>query len=169
MKKSSPVETPILFAGALYSKPDYFKTAREQLITQFGNIFMESPEMPFNYSDYYKEELGGPIIRKFIFFADKIDPLRLPDIKLITSNLEEQLSSNGRRNINLDPGYMTLSKVVLASKKNYSHRLYIGKGIFAEVTLLHLKGKYRPHLFTYRDYASDEYAAIFAEAREFLK
>lgn len=169
MKKSSPVEATQLFVGALYSKPDFFITVRERLKMNFGDIVMESPEINYTHSDYYRDELGWPLTRKFIFFGNKIDPLSLPDIKHSTNTLEEALASSGNRNINIDPGYMTLSKVVLASTKNYSHRLYIGKGIFAELTLVHVKGRYRPHLFTYRDYASDECAQIFAAARKFLR
>lgn len=169
MKKSSPVEATMLFVGALYSEPDFFVTARERLKILFGDIFMESHEINYAHSDYYRDELGWPLTKKFIFFGDKIDPLRLPDIKLSTNALEEQLSSAGNRNINLDPGYMTLSKVVLASTKNYSHRLYMGKGIFVELTLVHVKGKYRPQLFTYKDYASDECVEIFATARKSLR
>ena len=169
MKRSSPVEPTILFAGALYNNRDYFVKVRERLRSLFGEIAMESPDMNYSHSDYYRDELGWPITRRFIFFRDKIDPLLLPDIKLITNSIEEELSADGKRNINIDPGYMTLSKVVLASTKNYSHRIYIGKGIFAEVSLVHVKWGYQPHLFTYRDYASDECRKIFEQARKFLK
>lgn len=169
MKKSSPVETTILFVGTLYNKPEFLITARERLKIPLGDIVMESHEINYDHSDYYRDELGWPLTRKFIFFGAKADPLMLPDIKLATNDLEEQLSSDGRRNINLDPGYMTLSKVVLASTKNYAHRLYMGKGIFVELTLVHLEGKYQPLLFTYRDYASAECAEIFAAARKFLR
>lgn len=169
MKRSSPVEPTILFAGALYNNRDHFVKVRERLRALFGEIAMESPDMNYNHSDYYRDELGWPITRRFIFFRDKIDPLLLPDIKLVTNSIEEELSADGKRNINIDPGYMTLSKVVLASTKNYSHRIYIGKGIFAEVSLVHVKGGYQPHLFTYRDYASDECRKIFEQARKFLK
>lgn len=169
MKKSSPVEPSLLFVGTLYSNKEHFITARAKLTELFGGIAMESPDINYSYSDYYRDELGWPITRRFLFFKNKTDPLTLPDIKLITNSLEEEMSADGRRKINIDPGYMTLSKVVLASTKNYSHRLYIGKGIFAEVTLVNVGGEYRPHLFTYRDYASDTVRALFGEARRLLR
>lgn len=169
MKKSSPVEPTLLFTGMLYNKKEYFTAAKEKLIGLFGDIAMESSSLDYNHSGYYRDELGWPITRVFIFFKDKTDPLRLPDIKHITNSIEEELSTDGKRNINIDPGYMTLSKVVLASTKNYSHRIFIGKGIFAEVSLVHVKGRYQPHLFTYRDYASDECREIFEQARSFLR
>lgn len=169
MKKSSPVEPSLLFVGTLYSNKEHFITARDKLTGLFGRVAMESPDMGFNSSDYYSDELGWPITRTFIFFSDRIDPLGLPEIKLATNNIENQLSSDGKRNINIDPGYMTLSKIVLASTKNYSHRIHVGKGIFAEVTLVYVNGRYQPHIFTYQDYASDEYMRIFEDAREILK
>lgn len=169
MKKSSPVEPTILFAGALYCDVKYFSRAKEELKRSFGEIAAESPPQEWHVSEYYRDELGWPIMRTFIFFRERIDPLTLPDVKLASNELEESLSSGGKRNVNIDPGYMTLSKVVLASTKNYSHRIYIGKGIFAEVSLVHVNGKYRPHLFTYRDYASDACAEIFERARKILR
>ena len=169
MKKSSPVEPSFLFVGTLYSKKEPFITAREKLTGLFGGIAMESPDMDFNRSDYYRDELGWPITRTFIFFRDRIDPLELSEIKLATNNIENQLASEGRRNINIDPGYLTPSKVVLASTKNYSHRIYIGKGIYAEVTLVYMNGKYQPHIFTYPDYSSGEYMCIFEDARKLLR
>lgn len=159
----------MLFAGMLYHEEEYFRRAREELRKAFGEIAMESPPSAWEVSDYYREELGWPLARAFIFFREKIDPLALPGIKCTTNDLEARLSAEGRRTVNIDPGYMTLSKVVLASTKNYSHRLYIGKGVFAELSLVHVKGKYRPHLFTYSDYASEPSIKIFEEARRFLK
>ncbi len=132
---------------------------------------MESHPLPWEHSDYYKEELGSPIRRRFLFFRNMIDRENLSDVKLATIEIEEQLSTGGKRNINLDPGYLTPYNVILASTKNYSHRIYIGKGIFAEVTLVYRDKdrRYQPHLFTYRDYASDAYAEIFAQARTLLR
>lgn len=131
---------------------------------------MESQPLPWEYSDYYKEELGSPIQRRFLFFRNMINRENLSDIKLATNEIEERLSTGGKRNINLDPGYLTPYNVILASTKNYSHRIYVGKGIFAEVTLIYKDkdDRYQPHLFTYRDYASDEYAEIFSRARKLL-
>lgn len=167
-KPSLPEET-LLFVGALYRKKEYLILVREKLAELFGEIALETPQMPWDYSSYYEDELGRPIERVFIFFRNRIDPLSLAGIKLATNEMEQQLSTEDKRNINLDPGYLTSSKVVLASTKNYSHRIYLGKGIFAEVTLVYQDGRYRPHLFTYRDYASVAYAEIFQKARKLLQ
>jgi hypothetical protein len=153
----------------LYRSEAYFSEAREKLNVSFGEIALESPAFPWDYSGYYKDELGSPLTRTFIFFRDLINPETLAGIKLFTNDLEHQLSTGQKRNINLDPGYLTPYQVVLASTKNYAHRIYLSKGIYAEVTLIHKDGRYSPHLFTYRDYASDEYIRLFEHARVFLK
>lgn len=169
MGSPSLPDPALLFIGIFYHKEAYFPEAKEKLKASFGEIAFESPALPWDYSEYYKEELGSPITRRFIFFKDVINPEALAGIKLLTNDLEQQLSSGGKRNINLDPGYLTPYQVVLASTKNYAHRIYVGKGIYAEVTLIHRDGRYCPHLFTYRDYASDEYIQLFERARNFLK
>jgi len=169
MGRPSPPEDALLFVGSLYSREEYYLIAKERLIARFGEIIMESRQSDWDYSDYYRDELGWPIKRRFVFFRNIINPEQITDIKLTTNDIEQQLSIEGRRSINIDPGYITLSKVVLVSTKNYSHRIYLGKGIYAEVTLIYRDGRYHPHLFTYRDYASDAYREIFACARRFLK
>ena len=169
MGSPSHPDPALLFIGALSRNEACFSEAREKLKASFGEIAFESPALAWDYSEYYKEELGSPLTRTFIFFRDLINPEALAGIKLFTNDLELQFSSSGKRNINLDPGYLTPYQVVLASTKNYAHRIYLGKGIYAEVTLIHRDGRYCPHLFTYRDYASDEYIQLFERARVLLK
>jgi hypothetical protein len=165
----SPPDPALLFIGTLYHNEAHFSEASEKLKASFGEIAFESPALPWDFSEYYKEELGSSITRRFIFFRDMINPEGLARIKLITNDLELRLSSGGKRNINLDPGYLTPYQVVLASTKNYAHRVYLSKGIYAEVTLVHKDGRYSPHLFTYKDYVSDEYIQLFERARIFFK
>jgi len=165
----SPPDPALLFIGTLYRTEGHFSEAREKLKASFGEIAFQSPPLPWDYSDYYKEELGSPLTRTFIFFKEMINPEALAGIKLFTNDLEQQISSGGKRHINLDPGYLTPYQVVLASTKKYAHRIYLSKGIYAEVTLIHKEGRYSPHLFTYRDYASDEYIQLFERARILLK
>lgn len=169
MGKPSVPDPAVLFVGVLYRDEEYLWHSKDRLYGSFGESVLESPPTQWDYSRYYEAEFGQPLLRVFIFFKDTISPEALCDIKLATNAIEADLSTGGKRNVNLDPGYLTPYNVVLASTKNYAHRIYIGKGIYAEVTLLYREGKYRPHIFTYRDYASDEYAALFARARIFLK
>jgi len=162
-------EPALLFVSTLYSSSDIFNYSKEILEKNFGDILFISPSLPWEYSSYYKDEIGWPLFRQFIFFKNLIDPELLTDIKLKTNEIESALSSEGKRRINFDPGYLTLSKVVLASTKNYSHRIYLGKGIYGEITLIYREGIYSPHLFTYRDYQDKTHIDIFMKARETLK
>lgn len=161
-------EKALLFVGTLYSKSDYYYESLKILQESFGEIIMEGPEIRWDFSDYYKKELGSEIFRRFIFFKNLIKQEALPDIKLKTNNIETRLSTNGKRNINLDPGYLTLSKIILASTKDYSHRIYLRDGIFGEVTLSYSKKvkRYCPNLNTYKDFADSRYIDMFLVARK---
>lgn len=161
-------ELAILFTGLLFHNETLLIEVRKRLVSLFGKVLFESPTLEWDYSEYYRFELGWPIKRHFIFFEGLINTETLPEIKLLTRDIEEALSKDGKRTVNIDPGYLTLSKVVLASTKNYCHRIYMGKGIFAEVTLIYRNKRYQPHLFTYRDYASDTYIEIFTKARQYV-
>jgi len=112
--------------------------------------------------------MGKNLSRKFISFKHLIDPERLVSIKLFTNKLEEKFlwPGSSRRKINIDPGYLTLSKLILATTKDFSHRIYLGSGIYAEVTLRYLKNKgFQPWEWTYPDYRSKEYLEIFNQLR----
>jgi hypothetical protein len=169
MGKVMVPEPAHLFVGTLYSDAEIFKRSKEILEKNFGDILLESPSTVWDYSSYYKKELGWPLFRQFIFFKNLIDPGILSDFKLKTNEIEDALSSEGKRHINLDPGYLTLSKIVLASTKNYAHRIYLGKGIYGEVTLSFKDGVYNSHLYTYSDYQDKMYIDIFMNARALLK
>jgi hypothetical protein len=162
-------ESALLFIGTLYSNPNIFQRTAKLLPETFGEILFTSEPILWDYSPYYTEELGKPILRQFIFFKSLIDPGKLADYKLKTNDIEQSFSPDGRRHINLDPGYVSLSKIVLASTKNYVHRIYLEKGIYAEVTLIYKDNTFIPHLYTYRDYQDKKYIDIFMKARDLLK
>ena len=98
-------------------------------------------------------------------FAPLVDPARLPAIKLETNALEREMSEDGARRVNIDPGYVSLGKLVLASTKDHAHRLYLGQGIYGEVTLAFQQGRFRPWPWTYPDYAREDYCALFDQIR----
>lgn len=160
----------LLFTGILYSNEDYYIKAYKSLEDSFGGIAMEGPPLIWDYSEHYREELGKPIYRRFLFFNNLLEQEKLAQIKLATNKIEHVLSENGKRTVNLDPGYLTPAKIVLASTKDYSHRLYLGSGIYGEVTMMYDKGKrqYIPHINTYRDYNDEMYKRIFSIARRLL-
>jgi hypothetical protein len=158
-------EPALLFVGTLYCDKNVFNNAQAILEKLFGEILQVSTALPWDYSRYYHQEIGSPLLRQFLFFKTFIDPGILADIKLKTNEIEDLLSFEGKRLINLDPGYLTLSKVVLASTKDYAHRIYLGNGIYGEITLIYRGNTYKPHMFTYRDYQDESYIEIFMNAR----
>jgi len=171
MGKVRAAEPVLLFVGTLYSDAGILKYSKEIIEKNFGDVLLTSPSIRWDHSSYYKDELGWPLFRQFIFLKNLIDPGILADIKLKTNEIEDALSSKGKRCINLDPGYLTLSKIVLASTKNYAHRIYLGKGVYGEVTLVYVykDSTYTPHLFTYRDYQDKTCIEMFLNVRAMLK
>ncbi|MBF0319321.1 MAG: DUF4416 family protein [Nitrospirae bacterium] len=166
--KRADSEDTLLFAGVLYAEGRPYETLRQRLVELFCPIKLESPQVPWDYSEYYTKELGTPIIRRFVIFDTLIRSETLPDIKLRTNELEQRLSQNGNRVYNIDPGYITLSKIVLATTKNYSHRIHLRGGIYAEVTMLFRGREYVPNCFTYHDYSRPESVEFFKKGRELI-
>lgn len=169
MGKPHPLEKSLLFIGALYAQENIFSEATKMLESSFGNILLQSQPHSWNYTDYYDKELGTPIYRSFVFFDRIMDPTLLIEAKITTNDIERIFSRNSKRQINLDPGYLTLAKAVLSSTKNYSHRIYLGRGIYGEVTLLFKKQRFIPLPYTYHDYRDEHYLNIFQEARRLFK
>jgi len=168
MGKPKPPEKALLIAGLLYAEKDILFQCLEPLTIRLGPIFYKSPEMRWEHSDYYRDEIGWPLFRRFIAFERIISPDEIREIKLETNEIEDTFTEQSKRKINIDPGYITPSKLVLATTKNYVHRIYLGKGIYAEVTLYYQRGTFRAHEFTYLDYQSDEYIGIFNALRDHL-
>jgi hypothetical protein len=113
--------------------------------------------------------MGPNLLRKFVGFEKLIRPKELASAKLFTNDLEEKISErfgSERRVINLDPGYITLAKLVLASTKDYSHRIYLGDGIFAEVTLYYSNKRFHAWPWTYPDYKTSDYCRFFERMRK---
>ena len=171
MGKTRSPEKTFLFVGALYSNQEHYLKAYRLLKDSFGEVVMETPPFRWDFSDHYKQEMGEPLYRRFLFFRDFIEPDILSDIKLATNNIERDMSIDGKRCINLDPGYLTLAKIVLASTKDYSHRIYLKDGIHAEVTLIYSKEtkEYLPNINTYNDYKDERHKKIFLLARQLFQ
>jgi hypothetical protein len=162
-------EKAILFVGALFSKTNVAGPALAMLVDHFGDCLLTSPPLDWNYTHYYDKELGLPIKRRYFFFENIIDPSFLAEAKRITNEIEARFLYDGNRQINLDPGYLTIAKVVLASNKNYSHRVYLGKHVYAEIELYFQGGKYNAFHYTYPDYKDDRFLKFFMETRGLLK
>lgn len=160
--KTSPVK---LISGFIFKEQNSLNKAKTALIKNFGEIDFQSQILAFNYTNYYEKEFGQCLKRVFCSFKKLIQPEELSKIKAITNRIEEKFSKNNKRLINVDPGYIDLAKLVLASTKDYSHRIYLKNGIFAEITLV-FKGKsFMPQEWTYPDYRTKEYIAILNKIR----
>jgi len=155
-----------LVIGLIYGDETVFIKAREKLKRKFGKIDFESAALDFNYTGYYEDEMGTGLKRKFISFRKLIPLSSLYSIKLYTNRLESRYLSASDRKINIDPGYLDLAKLVLASTKDYAHRIYLRKGIFAEITLSYRDNSFSPNQWTYPDYRSAEYIGIFNQIRK---
>jgi hypothetical protein len=159
-----------LFIGMLSQDISLFDQAGEMLKNIFGPSDMESPVWTWEHTEYYSKEMGTGLKRKFVFFNDLIDPGTISKTKLKTIEIERQyLNEKGGRTINLDPGYIDSAKVVLVSTKDFSHRIYLGNGIYGEVTLIYSGKDYQILPFTYPDFRTSEYLDIFRKAREIYK
>jgi hypothetical protein len=168
-RSPTPPEKALLLIGTLFSDDASFAKAQQVLEDVFGEIIMESPVIPWDFSEHYKQELGEPVYRKFLFFKNLIEQDQLASIKLKTFETENNLSVGGKRTVNIDPGYLTLAKLVLATTKDYSHRLYLGQGVYAEVTLIYSKeGMFVSLPNTYRDFQDERYQKTFLMARMLL-
>ncbi len=124
-----------------------------ELTSQFGTIDLVSPWMHFNFTTYYESEMGSPLFRRVFAFKPLIAQGDLSALKLATNQIENRYACKGRRQANIDPGYMLRERFVLASGKNFSHRVYIGRGIYADLTLIYQKGSFKKLPWTYPDYS----------------
>lgn len=165
MSTPRPPSPARLIVGAFLRERDLLPELAERLATAFGPVELVSDWMPFDYTSYYEREMGTPLFRRMFSFARLVEQERLADIKLFTNALESEYRVDGRRRVNLDPGYLLRERFVLATGKNYSHRIYIGKGIYADLTLVFTGGEYRALDWTYPDYADPRMRAFLKTAR----
>ena len=165
IRPSPPVK---LFVGILSSIGDLFTAAEESLAAIYGPVDLRSHCFAFDLTHYYNMEMGAPIERRFVSFENLIRADRLSEIKIRTNELEETYRTGLHgvpRPLNLDPGYIELSKVVLASTKNFYHRILLSQGIYAEVTLRFESGRWQPFPWTFPDFRSGRYDAFFNTLR----
>ena len=165
-----PPQPVKLICGVLFNHAVVLGGVEEALTSAFGDVDVRSPIWPFRYTSYYDEETGPDIQRAFFAFRRLADPEALPDAKVQTNALEDDLAKRlnltAPRPVNLDPGYVDKAKLVLATTKDYNHRVYLRAGVYAEVTLHYRKRRFEPWPWTYPDYRSAEYVEFFDEVRK---
>lgn len=167
------IKTPTrvkLICGFIFAGQDVLQKTVERLQVRLGPVDVHSEIFPFTHTDYYRGEMGENLGRVFVGFARLIRPEQLPEVKILTNGLEAYLSfqmgGQKRRRINIDPGYIEASKLVLASTKNFSHRIYLGRGIYAEVTLQYRRNRFEPFPWTYPDYQTPQALSFLQRARQ---
>ena len=163
-----------LICGMISSRADLFDFARDRLTDHFGPTDLISEVMDFDLTHYYDEQMGTPLVRRFVSFEELVSPGILPDVKHFTNELERALASEidpeaPQRPINLDPGYVETSKLVLVSMKNFAHRIYLRDGVYAEVTLLGHGDHWEVLPWTFPDYASNRYHPFLSAVRHRLR
>lgn len=145
-----------LVVSILFSAPEAESQSLETLERGFGPIDLVSRRFCFEHTDYYYAEMGPGLFRRMVSFRELVHPGNLVGIKLRTQLLEDMFrDEKGNRRVNLDPGFLGHAQLVLATHKSYSHRIYLDKGVFAELTLIFRQGSFRPLAWTYPDYASE--------------
>lgn len=148
---------PVLLVTAVFSRHAAARAeVQTRLEQQFGSVQLASPPFVFNQTTYYEASMGPDLRKQFLAFRDLVAPEQLPDIKLRTNALEDELAAAGHypeaRPVNVDPGLLELGKFLLATTKDQAHRVYLRDGIFAEVTLRYHAGAFQPWPWTYADY-----------------
>jgi hypothetical protein len=164
-RKPAPAK---LVMAMLATREEWFDRAEGTLQERFGPIDYRSGALPFDHTTYYEAEFGGRLLRRFAAFERLIDPGELAAVKACTNGLEQAWAEAGNRRINLDPGYMSLATFVLATTKDHGHRIYLGQGIYGEVTLTYRDRDWRPWPWTYPDYRSEAYLQILRGIRVLL-
>jgi len=155
----------LLFSSIIYRDEGPLHKAMDMLGSQFGPELFRSDHMAFDYTSYYEREFGSPLSRVFVAFERLVPRDCLVDAKTATNSIEDSLKVGGRRSVNIDPGIISLENIILATTKPYSHRVYLGKGIWCEVTLIYEKNTYSPLKWSYPDYSSDKIIAMFNTLR----
>jgi hypothetical protein len=155
------------FVSLLTSEEALLDAAMQVLSLCFGPIDWVSGRLPFDFTDYYEAEMGTGLFRKFAAFKSLLPVPFLPDVKRATNGVEAGFARpDGRRRINLDPGYLCPAHVILATTKGYSHRPYLREGVYADLTLVYRGGSYRPLEWTYPDYRQEGVLFLFNRLRE---
>ena len=155
-----------LIASIFTPKEDLIWEVINELSLRYGPVDWESPPMFFDRTRYYEREMGWPLHRRFVSFEYLISPDNIVNVKLETNELESRYLQEGNRLVNIDPGYIGLERLVLATGKNYVHRIYLGKGIYADLTLIYKKGSFRSLDWTYKDYADPKMIEMFNNVRK---
>ena len=166
MSIPKPPKPAKLVIGLFLKEKALIASVGKALSDRFGPIDTISPWFPFDFTDYYEPEMGKPLFRRLLTFETLIQQGALAEVKIATNDIEQVFTRDGRRMVNLDPGYLLLERFVLATGKNYTHRIYIGRHIYADLTLIYTKGRFQALPWTYPDYSDKKMLASLERIRK---
>jgi hypothetical protein len=158
-----------LICGLIASSETYLAAAEDELVSLFGPVDLKSQVFPFDYTDYYAKEMGPGLNRRFLSFRELQDPSRLPQVKLETNRLEEKLKQKFQspsRVVNIDPGILTPAALIMATAKNFSHRIPLASGIYAHLEILFRRNSIQTLDWTYPDFRRETYYPFLLEVRK---
>ncbi len=168
LKRPLPAQPLVSMLSSQWDR--LWSMVRRDLERNWDSLDYISPYMDFQETDYYDRELGTPIKRLIVGFESLLDPARLVDLKLMTNRIEADYTDlNGCRRLNLDPGLVFLERLVLATGKNYTHRIYLDQGVWADLTLIYQYGGWQSLPWTYPSYAKDKILDILSRLRQDYK
>jgi Domain of unknown function (DUF4416) len=165
MSKPGTVEPVKLFFSVFAKDTELLSKTIENLSSTCGKPDYISAIMLFDYTDYYSPEMGESLVRRFLSIEKLIRPEALPDIKLTTNEIENKSTLNSRRQVNIDPGYISKAHLILATGKAYTHRPYLRDGIYADLTLVYQGKKFCALPWTYPDYADERQLLMLSKIR----
>lgn len=167
--RQAAFEEALLFLAVTFAPDRELAWLQTNVFKYFGRPAMLHGPFAFEYSDYYREEMGPNLEKLFVIFSGAYSVEKSVASKRQAIKVERKFAEQGKRTVNLDPGYLTLAKLVLTTTKNYDHRVYLGRGIFADVQLRFRNGEFISNPWTYPDYKAEGSLAFFKESRNYLR
>lgn len=168
MAEIKPFPLVKLICGIISSDEEYFQRSEERLAELYGTVDSRSPRFDFDLTDYYEPQMGKALKRGFLSFDRLIDPAGLSEVKIRTNALEKEIQrefKEDRRVVNLDPGYITAAALIMATAKDFSHRIPLQNGIYGHLEFLFSRTGIRRLDWTYPDFANEGYQKYFLDLR----
>jgi hypothetical protein len=166
MSRPKPPDPAKLVMSVFMKEKPLFETVFPLLETIGGPVDLVSRWLDFDFTNYYHKEMGHPLFRRILAFKSLVDQADLSKIKQATNAVEQQFVKDQQRRINIDPGYLLPSRFVLATGKDYAHRIYIGDYMYADLTLMYIGKQFVPLDWTYPDYRSKEIIRFLEQVRD---
>ncbi len=168
MAVPKPFRPAKLVAGVIFAREVYLEKAENELKSLFGPVDLKSQPFPFDLTNYYEEQMGTNLKRTFLSFAELVPPEKLSETKTRTNALEEKIRQDSGENfrvVNIDPGILTASSLIMATAKDFSHRIPLARGIYAHLEFLFAKDSIRVLDWTYPDFKRESCQRFFLETR----